>query len=105
MTPTYQVRSFTDVDLHWGITLWTFLNAEQIVRRMADASDDGRTAVEDIADDLYERFGEAVARPRVKQFIGFLVRQVMERNGYRHRSYGHRIGQNSVFSSGSRYVR
>ena len=104
MGALYQIRSFTDV-ADWGEGLWSFLNEQQIVGQMENASDQGRPAVEAIARKLHRRFGEGVRKDRVKQFIGFLVRQVMERRGYVHHSYGHQARENPVFSTGSRYVR
>jgi hypothetical protein len=71
---------------------------------MTNVSDAGRPAVEAIAFELYDRFGEDVKQDRVKQFIGFLTRQVMERNGYRHVRYGRKVKENPVFSTASQYA-
>ena len=101
----YQVGPFTDVAPDWVDGLWRFLNEPGVVTQMENASNDRRPAVEGISVELVLRFGHDVGQDRVKQFIGYLVRQVMERNGYAHESYGHTVRENPVFTKGSRYVR
>ena len=101
----YQVGPFKDVAPDWVERLWPFLNEPEVVAQMENASEHRRPAVEAIAFELALRFGHDVGRDRVKQFIGYLVRQVMERNGYAHESYGHTVRENPVFTKGSRYAR
>lgn len=99
----YDVGSFTDIASAWGNPLWEFLNEPDIVRSMTDASDNKRPAAEAIAFILFERFSDDIKQDRVKQFTGFLIRQVMEQNGYRHTAYGRRAKENPVFVSASAY--
>ena len=94
---------FTDVASAWGKQLWEFLNEPIIVRSMTDASDDKRPAAEAIATELFQRFGDDIKQDRVKQFIGFLIRQVMEKNGYSHTAYGQKTKDNPVFVKASVY--
>ena len=101
----YEVGSFTDVAPAWANRLWAFLNEPRIVRQMVDSSESGRPAAEAIALHLFERFGDDVTRDRVKQFVGFLIRQVMERNGYVHTEYGKPTPANPVFTVASVYSR
>jgi hypothetical protein len=101
----YNVGSFTDVSgaNNWGNQLWEFLNQPNSVRSMIEASDNNRPAAEAIATRLFERFGDDIKQDRVKQFIGFLIRQVMERNGYCHKTSGRRTKDNPVFVTASVY--
>jgi len=99
------VPMFNDVAPCWGEKLWSFLNERDNVARMVQASDSGRPAAEAIAAELYRRFDDRIRQDRVKQYTGLLIRGVMERNGYCHRSYGHRCRENPVFSVASRYCR
>lgn len=100
---SYNVGPFTDVASTWGQQLWVFLNEPITIHSMTDASDNKRPAAEAIASELYQRFGENITQDRVKQFIGFLIRQVMERNGYKHISYGRQTRDNPVFKQASVY--
>lgn len=99
----YGAGKFTDVASVWGKQLWEFLNEPIIMRSMTDASDDKRPAAEAIASELLERFGDDIKQDRVKQFIGFLIRQVMEQNGYSHTAYGQQTKDNPVFVKASVY--
>jgi len=99
----YDAGKFTDIASVWGNQLWEFLNEPSIVRSMIDASDNKRPAAEAIAPELVERFGNDIKQDRVKQFIGFLIRQVMEQNGYSHTAYGQQTKENPVFVKASRY--
>ncbi len=101
----YGVGSFTDVAGQWGDALWSFLNEAQHVRLMIEVSEGGRPAAEGIADALYRRFGDPVRQDRVKQFMGALIRQVMERHGYVLEVSGVTLRPNPVFTQASRYVR
>jgi hypothetical protein len=86
---SYDTGPFTDVASTWGEQLWAFLNDPSVIASMINASDIGSPAAESVATALIHQFGDSIKRDRVKQFIGFLIRQVMERNGYKHTSYGH----------------
>jgi hypothetical protein len=99
----YNAGPFTDIASVWGNKLWEFLNEPIIVRSMTDASDNKRPAAEAIASELFGRFGDDITQNRVKQFIGFLIRQVMEQNGYSHTAYGQQTKENPVFVTASVY--
>ena len=99
----YDAGTFTDIASVWGNQLWEFLNEGNIVRLMTDASDNKRPAAEAIASELFGRFGDGIRQDRVKQFTGFLIRQVMERNGYSHTAYGQQTKENPVFVKASTY--
>ena len=99
----YDAGKFTDIASVWGKRLWDFLNEPTIVHLMTNASDNNRPAAEAIASELFERFGDDIKQDRVKQFIGFLIRQVMEQNGYSHTAYGKQTKENPVFVKASTY--
>lgn len=100
----YDAGKFTDVASTWGNRLWEFLNEPIIVRSMTEASDNKRPAAEAIAPELFGRFGDDIIQDRVKQFTGFLIRQVMEQNGYSHTAYGQQTKENPVFVKASVYT-
>ncbi len=102
---SYDVGPFTDVASAWGEQLWTFLNEPSAKASMINASDSSKPAAEGVSFALLQRFGDGIKQNRVKQFIGFLIRQVMERNGYRHTSYGQHTKANPVFVTASVYSR
>ena len=99
----YDAGKFTDIASVWGNQLWGFLNEATIVRSMIDASDNNRSAAEAIASELFERFGDDIRQDRVKQFTGFLIRQVMEQNGYSQTAYGQLTIENPDFVKASVY--
>ncbi len=101
----YDVGPFTDVEARWGDRLWSFLTELEMRRAMVRASDEGRPAAEAIAVTLYDRFGERVKQDRVKQFVGYLIRQVMERHGYQYVDSGIVTRPNPVFSTAATYSR
>jgi hypothetical protein len=101
----YDAGPFTDVAAVWGERLWMFLNEPATIAAMTDASDNYTPAAESIASTLHARFGDGIRQDRVKQFTGFLIRQVMERNGYRHVAKGQQTRDNPVFFKASLYSR
>ncbi len=101
----YDVRNFTDVASVWGDRLWAFLNEASTVATMTDASDHGLTAAESVGAALLDLFGEEMRQHRVKQFIGYLIRQVMERSGYQHVADHQPTPNNPLFVTASRYSR
>ncbi len=96
---------FNDIALEWGSRLWAFLNQLDNVRRMSGASDAGRPAAEAITAQLLDTFGHDVARDRVKQYTGRLIRKVMEQHGYLWVKHGVRCHDRRVFSVASTYTR
>ncbi|MGD0035825.1 MAG: hypothetical protein ABSC53_00850 [Bacteroidota bacterium] len=100
----YNTGPFTDVEPVWGSQLWTLLTQTHIVQKMIAASENNRPAAESIANDILQAFGETVRADRVKQFTGYLIRQVLELNGYNHKSYGNETPNNAVFTKASKYV-
>jgi hypothetical protein len=71
--------------------------------RMVTAVEIGRCPVEALSDPLITEFGREIGHPRIRQFVGQLVRQVMEYLGYEVERKGVSITRYGVFSSGIRY--
>ena len=86
--PTYEIRSF--------------LNRPENVKRMTDASDHGRPAVEPLQHDLVAEFGWGVKADSAKKAIGHETRKIMAANGYTHAEKGVPVA-GSVFSVASTY--
>lgn len=86
--PTFNPRSYTDISGRpESIKLWEFLNLKDSKTKMITASDLGRPALEAVADDLLDEFGEQFTedypyRDRFKQMAGAMTKQVMEASGY-----------------------
>src|SRR6266403_1165846 len=101
----YRPGRFADIaSLPLGRGLWAFVTDEDIMHAMEVASDLGQPAVAGIEEQLLERFGAEVLADRIKQMIGHMVRQAMEREGFI-------VDQNDVkmnsvpFSKATRYRR
>ncbi|MCZ7583362.1 MAG: hypothetical protein M5R36_08550 [Deltaproteobacteria bacterium] len=102
-----------------GRRLWDLVNEPEMIIRMETATALGRPACEPLADILLERFPEltttkeAVKRgkafksrhDRIKQMIGHMIRQVMEKQGYQYDQPSVRITSRDFFRSGSRYIK
>lgn len=87
-TPPFKPGSFTDIsDRVESIELWSFLNDPNSKTKMMTASDLGRPALEALADDLLDNFGDQFSeayryRNRFKQMAGAMTKQVMDAAGY-----------------------
>ena len=87
-----------------GHRLWAFITDEVTLHAMEVASDLGQPAVAGIEEALLDHFGEDVLPDRIKQMIGHMVRQAMEREGFIVDQSD--VKMNSVpFSKGTRYRR
>ena len=99
---------FSDVfDTALGRELWDLLTRESTIKLMEDASDRGRPAVEPLQELLLERFGQAVEEGRIKQMIGRMIRQVLERPGsdYELASDAIAVKDKKLVTRGARYKR
>lgn len=87
-----------------GKALWEFLLEDATIQAMEVATDLGAPAVAGIQMGLLRRFGEDVLDDRIKQMLGHMVRQIMERRGYVIDQSEVRL--NSIpFAKGTRYRR
>lgn len=97
-------RFVSTADTPLGRRLWAFLTEHDTIHAMEVASDLGQPAVAGIEEALLAKFGEEVLPDRIKQMIGHMVRQAMEREGFV--VDRNDVKLNSVpFSKGTRYRR
>ena len=101
----YKSEQFSAIaNTQLGQQLWDFLSSDQITRDMELASDLGHPAVAAIEESLLSEFDAQILDDRIKQMIGHMIRQIMERGGFV-------IDQSNVtissvpFSKGTRYKR
>ena len=106
MTPYNAGHFQNDFNTPIGQHLWTFLQEPSVLTRMDTATYLERPAIEVIAPLLIEKFGDDAKADRVKQMIGSMVRQILERRGYRLDRQHVPIPpkRRVLFSSGSRYA-
>lgn len=96
-------RSLYESDL--GQELWRVLTRPDNVIRMQTATDLEQAAVEPLGPELLECFSAWVNDERVKQMIGHMCRQIMNRLGYEIDRPGLRIMRESLFTTAARYRR
>jgi hypothetical protein len=83
--------------------LWDFLNQPDTLLRLDTATALDRPAVEAIEEPLLEKFGAKVLEDRIKQMIGHMVRQIMERRGYVIGVQNTKITNGAPFSRATKY--
>ena len=107
MAIDYQPANFRDVYQrrgNLGRKVWAFLTTPENLIRLATASDLGRPAIEAVAAGLEDQFGERIEEDRVRQMIGHMVRQIMERGlGYILSHANVKVRTGSMFSRASKY--
>ena len=95
---------FSDIhETKLGKDVFKFLIEHDNIIRMETASELGRPALEPLGDRMIGRFGDPVKADRVKQFIGFATRQVMESRGFQLDAQGVKIRVGALFTVASRY--
>jgi hypothetical protein len=99
----YGPSKFNDLPSILTRALEDFVRRPDNLIRMETAVSLGRAPVEALSDQLIHEFGKEIAHPRIRQFIGQLVRQVMTYLGYEVDGESLRITRLNVFSSGTRY--
>lgn len=100
--------TFADLaDTDLAKALRKFIASREMVAAMAEATDLRRPAVAALppATVMVRMFGKEVKADRVKQYIGYVVRQVMEKGPFELAVRGIKIGGTSLFTRGSRYRR
>lgn len=98
--------------------IWSYLNQERSVIRMQAVSDVGKPAVLAVEEGLLDRqlvlerikhdsvqdkSDEDKHNDRIKQMIGAMVRQVMERHGYQLHANNVKIPNSKIFYSAASY--
>jgi hypothetical protein len=101
----YDPERFSDVaNGPLGPKLWALLNRPDNIVRMETATLLDCVAVEPVGPILLREIGDEVRADRVKQAVGHMARQIMERLGYRVDRNNVRISRPGLFTSGTRYV-
>lgn len=101
---TYEPQNFRDLaDTPLGKALWEHLIKPESQIMMLTAAFLGRAPVEPVAPHLLYEFGDQLSDPRIKQFIGHMVKQIMVALGFEVDRLGLRITRDSLFTSGARY--
>jgi hypothetical protein len=100
-------EKYTDIDALLAKRLQNFLTQDRVLTRMKIVSEYDIAAVEGIPQkDFLKEFGPlSVVRDnhRLKQFIGALVREIMEQEKFELYSQGAKIRFGDIFSRGSKY--
>lgn len=104
--PPYDAGSYASTyETDLGQRLWLWLNSEVNVVRLETASNLGRPAAEALDEALLVEFGEAILDDRVKQMLGHMIRQVLERRGYVIDQQNVKVTSGAPFSRATRYKR
>lgn len=105
----FKVGSFTDVfNPSGGIgpDLWEWLWRDENLIRMETASDLWRVAVEPLQRFLLNDFDpKVIQQHRIKQMIGRMARQILERRGYEWAGKDYKVPTGDLFTTGSKYRR
>ena len=94
-----------------GQAIAEFLNTESNIQKMIDASDKGRPAIGALGNDIYRKFVNPMIEMsekevhKWKQFIGYLVRVILEANGYAHNESGVKVEEDNFFIFASTYIK
>jgi len=83
-----------------------YIDSDDAFIRMETASDLVKPAAEALSAQLAKRFGAIVRENRVKQFIGWYIRKVMEGRGFPLDQQNCKVcSPNNIFTRGARYRR
>lgn len=83
-----------------------YLKSDDAMIRLEAASELIKPGAEALSFQLTKRFGEVVKKDRVKQFIGWYIRRVMEAHGFSLDQQNCKVcSPNNIFTRGARYRR
>jgi hypothetical protein len=83
-----------------------YIESNDALIRMEAATDLVKPAAEVLSAQLINRFGEVVKKDRVKQFIGWYIRKIMEAHGFFLDQQNCKVcSPNNIFTRGARYRR
>ncbi len=100
----YNPMNFSDLaETELGKKLWAYLTRTDSRLMMKTASKLKRPAVEGVAEELLEEFGDDVRADRIKQMVGHMVRQIMEAEGYQLNASHVPVRIGKLFTKASRY--
>lgn len=100
----FKAGSFSDLsETAIGRHLWEFLNRDTSLACLETTTYLFRPALEGLQPALVKEFGSSIESDRIKQMIGRMTRQVMERRGYVLDRTGVKTRVGKVFTSAARY--
>jgi hypothetical protein len=118
MNAKYEFKTKTHLDIYetaQGRELWDFLNDPISIARMQAVSDVGKPALLGVEKGLIDKFSiqaradvnenDKAQFDRLKQMLGAMVRQIMERTGYRLKSNNIKVPHSTIFYSASLYTK
>ena len=83
-----------------------YIESDDAFIRMETACELVKPAAEALSAQLAKRFGEVVKKDRVKQFIGWYIRKVLEAHGFSLDQQNCKVcSPNNIFTRGARYRR
>jgi hypothetical protein len=83
-----------------------YINSDDALVRMETACELVKPAAEALSSQLAKRFGDTVRANRIKQFIGWYIRKVMESRGFSLDQQNCKIcSPNNIFTRAARYRR
>jgi hypothetical protein len=96
--------SFSDISqTNLGRRLWEFLNRDTSLACLETTTYLFRPALEGLQPALVREFGDSINSDRIKQMIGRMTRQIMERRGYSLDRPGVKTRVGNLFTSAARY--
>ncbi|WGI20897.1 hypothetical protein [Amylibacter sp. IMCC11727] len=105
--PPYRPDKFANTFAHLdGQSLWTWLHQEHVILIMETASYLRRPAIEPLSPLLKRHCPKVATSVKLRQMIGHMVRQILERRGYHLDRSNVRIKhKGNLFHFGSAYVK
>lgn len=102
-TSIYSRIAFNDVSPQIRSRVWEILDTEEMLTRMTTATELERPVVEALARPLVDALDPAILdSPRVRQMIGDMVRELLERYGFEIKRQNVRITRPGPFSTADR---
>lgn len=87
----------------WGIRAW--FHSPNQYKAMVAAAEKGKPPIQAVSGILVWRFPSVKDSNALKQFIGLVVHEVMEKQGFEKERSGIRLHNDPIFATSSSYVR
>jgi hypothetical protein len=86
-----------------GPEILEFLLSDEARKTLRNAAERGEPPVTAVSETLRRRFGTDMRLPPVRQFVGLVIRAVLEEEGFRVAESGVRISRDPIFRTGAVY--
>ena len=86
-----------------GPEILELLLSDEARKALKGAAERGKPPVTAVSDMLFNRFGKDMVFPPVRQFVGLVVRAILEEEGFRVAESGVRISRDPIFRTGAVY--